>query len=201
MKTRHSSRLFLLLLVTVLAVSAVFAISCSSKEESAGGGGATASPADTTGITDTSIKIGSLLPITGVAAQWGVPYGQGMNAYFDYINDQGGIYGRKINLVIGDSQYTGPIATEAAKRLIDQEQVFAFLGNLGTEVEAAVKQMIDAENIPDFDVLSGASEFINPVQKNRFTAMVDYTTEGKIFATYIDKNIPGQEAGHPRSER
>ncbi len=176
-------------------MSAVFAVSCSSEEKSGGGGGATALPGDTTGVTDTSIKIGSLLPITGIAAQWGVPYGQGMKAYFDYINDQGGIYGRKINLIIGDSQYTGPIATEAAKQLIDQENVFAFVGNLGTEVEAAVRQMIDADNIPDFYVLSGASQFINPVQKNRFTAMVDYTTEGKIFATYIDKTYPGKKLG------
>ena len=172
-------------------MSAVFAISCSSEKK----GGATALPGDTTGVTDTSIKIGSLLPITGVAAQWGVPYGQGLKAYFDYINDQGGIYGRKINLVIGDSQYTGPVATEAAKQLIDQQRVFAFIGNLGTEVEAAVKQMIDADNIPDLWVLSGASQFIEPVQKNRFTAMVDYTTEGKIFATYIDKTYAGKKLG------
>lgn len=193
MKDRQVRRLGFLL-VAALAVLAIFVVSCGSNEE-AGGTGGGAVPGDTTGVTDTEINIGSLLPITGVAAQWGVPYKDGLNAYFNYINAQGGIYGRKINLIVGDSQYTGPAGTEAARKLIDQDQVFAFLGNLGTQVESAVKQMIDERNIPDLNVLSGASEFINPVQKNRFTAMVDYTTEGKIFASYIDKTYPGKKLG------
>ncbi len=121
--------------------------------------------------------------------------GQGMKAYFDYINAQGGIYGRKINLIIGDSGYTGPMGTEAAKQLIDQQHVFAFLGNIGTEVEAAVKDMIDAQNIPDFTVLSGSTQFVEPVQKNRFTAMVNYTEEGKIFASYLGETYRGEKLG------
>jgi branched-chain amino acid transport system substrate-binding protein len=189
MKTRHSMPP-ILLLVAALSVSALFIISCGSSEKEKG-----ETTGDTTGVTDTSVKLGSLLPLTGVAAQWGVPMGQGMKAYFDYINDQGGIWGRDVNLIIGDSQYTGPGGTEAAKQLIDQQKVFAFVGNLGTEVEAAVKEMIDADNIPDMFVLSGSSQFINPVQANRFTAMVDYTKEGKIFATYIAANFAGKKLG------
>jgi branched-chain amino acid transport system substrate-binding protein len=194
MKIRRSSRLFFVLVV-VLAMFAAFAISCESNESSVTSGGGTTTPGDTTGVTDTEIKIGSLLPITGAASPWGIPMGQGLKAYFDYINAQGGIYGRQINLIIGDSGYTGPMGTEAAKQLIDQQQVFAFLGDIGTEVEAAVKDMIDANNIPDFTVLSGSSQFTDPVQKNRFTAMVNYTTEGKIFATYLGKTYAGKKLG------
>ena len=189
MRTRRSTPL-IFLLVALLTVSALFVISCGSSEKEQG-----ETTGDTTGVTDTSIKIGSLLPETGVAAQWGIPMGQGMKAYFDYINDQGGIWGRDINLIIADSQYTGPAGSEAGRRLIDQDKVFAFVGNLGTEVEAAVAQMIDADNIPDMFVLSGSSQFINPVQANRFTAMVDYTKEGKIFATYIADHFAGKKLG------
>jgi branched-chain amino acid transport system substrate-binding protein len=183
-----------LLLVAALAVAAIFAGSCGSSKENAGGG-QTAVPGDTTGVSDTEIKLGSLLPLTGVAAQWGVPMGQGMKAYFDYINDQGGIYGRKIQLDIGDSQYTGSVASEAVRKLVEQDGVFAFIGNLGTAAEAAVCTYLEERGIPDMFVLSGASQFTVPIGKNRFTAMVDYTTEGKIFATYLDKTYPGKKLG------
>jgi branched-chain amino acid transport system substrate-binding protein len=196
MKAKRPGQL-VLLLVAVLGILTVFVSACSSSKDEAGGTGgqATASPGDTTGVTDTSIKIGTLQPITGVAASWGIPYSKGMKAYFDYINDQGGIYGRKLVLDVGDSQYSGPMGSEAARKLIDQDKVFAFVGNLGTGVEAAVTQYIDQDNIPDLFVLSGASQFIDPVQKNRFTAMVDYTTEGKIFATYLADTYPGKKLG------
>ncbi len=191
MKIGRSTPL-ILLLVAALSVSALFVISCGSKQE-AGGGGTTTG--DTTGVTDTEIKIGSLLPLSGAASPWGIPFAQGMKAYFDYINDQGGIWGRKINLIVGDSQYSGPIATEAAKQMIDQQQVFAFDGNLGTEVEAAVRDMIDADNIPDFNILSGSTQFVEPFQKNRFTAMVPYTEEANIIAGYLEKTYAGKKVG------
>lgn len=193
MRTRHP-RPLVFVLVAALGMFAILVGACSSSKQEAGGA-ATALPGDTTGVTDTQIKIGTLQPMTGVAASWGIPYTHGMQAYFDYINAQGGIYGRKLVLDIGDSQYSGPMATEAARKLIDQDNVFAFVGNLGTQVEAAVSQYIDEKGIPDIFVLSGVQQFVNPVQKNRFTAQVDYVTEGKIFATYLDKTYPGKKLG------
>ncbi len=187
-----SRKPLIILSVLALAVFAVFVISCGSSDE---GGGATTTPGDTTGITDTSIKLGSLLPLTGVAALYGGGFGAGMKAYFDYINDQGGIYGRKINLVIGDSQYSGPAASEAARSLIDQDKVFAFIGNLGDDVDGAVKQMLDDQNIPDTFLLAGAKEFVDPVQKNRFVSQVTYETEGKIWGKYFSENLGGKKLG------
>ena len=193
-RLRSDRKPLVLLTVLALVVLALFVISCGSTKEETGGGTATTT-GDTTGVTDTSIKVGSLLPLTGVAAAWGIPMGEGMKAYFDYINDQGGIYGRKLTLDVGDSQYTGPTATEAVRQLIDQDKVFAFIGNLGTEVEAAVAQTITERNIPDLFVLSGAKQFIDPVVPNLFTAQVSYITEGKIFATYLDKTYSGKKLG------
>ncbi len=191
--TATNRKLLIPLSVLVLAVFAIFVSSCGTKEET--GGGATTSPGDTTGVTDTSIKIGSLLPETGVAAMYGASYAKGMDAYFKYINDQGGIYGRKIDFIVGDSQYSGPIATEAARQLIDQDKVFAFIGNMGDSVGEAVKQMLDDQNIPDMFLLAGAQEFVSPVQHNRFVAQVTYTTEGKIIGTYLAANYAGKKVG------
>jgi ABC-type branched-subunit amino acid transport system substrate-binding protein len=182
-----------LLFIAVFAVFAIFVTSCGSSEEETDGQPTVTG--DRTGVTDTEIKIGTLLPLTGVAASWGIPMGDGMQAYFDYINAQGGIYGRKISLLVGDSQYAGPMAKEAAVKLVEQDKVFAFIGNLGTQVEAAVSQYLDENGVPDIFVLSGARQFVDPVAKNRFTAMVDYTTEGKIFATYLDETYPSKKLG------
>ncbi len=184
----------ILLSVLALALFAIFVISCGTEEE-AGGGGGTTTAGDTTGVTDTSIKIGSILPLTGIAATYGGSFSKGMKAYFDYINDNGGIYGRKIDFVVGDSQYSGPIASEAARQLIDQEKVFAFIGNLGDAVDEAIKQMLDDRNIPDMFLLAGAQEFVDPVQKNRFVSQVTYTTEGKILGTYLAQEYAGKKVG------
>ena len=183
-----------LLLTMVLALSALFVASCGGNKEEATGG-ATTGPGDTTGVTDTSVKVGTLMPITGAMAPWGIPISKGMAAYFDWINKQGGIYGRKIQIDIGDSGYSGPQATEAVRKLVEQDKVFLLYANLGTEVEAAVDQYLTERNIPDLYVLTGASQFIDPVVKNRFSAMVNYTTEGKIFATYIKENYDGKKLG------
>jgi branched-chain amino acid transport system substrate-binding protein len=157
---------------------------------------ATAGAGDTTGVTDTEIKIGALLPLSqSAAATWGVGISTGMKAYYDYINDQGGIYGRKINFIVGDSQYTGPVAIEAARKLVEQEKVFALQGGLGTEADAAVYQYAQEKGVPDAFLLSGESMFTEPLARNRFTFLVDYLTEGRILGQYIADNYNGKKLG------
>ncbi len=184
----------ILFLAGALALFVLFAVSCGGTEEAATGGGS-GGPGDTNGVTDTSIKIGTLMPLTGTMAPWGIPISKGMQAYFDWINQQGGIYGRKITVDVGDSGYTGPQATEAVRKLVEQDGVFLVYANLGTEVEAAVSQYLTEHNVPDLFLLTGASQFIDPVVKNRFSSMVNYTTEGKIFATYLYQNYDGKKLG------
>ncbi len=188
-----SRKPLILFTVLALAVFAIFVTSCGGTEEEAGGGGA--APGDTTGITDTSIKIGGLLPTTGVAADYGAAMAAGINAYFAWINDQGGIYGRKLQLVVADTQYTGPGGSEAARYLIDKEQVFAFAGTIGTQVATATKQMLDERGIPDMFLLSGVREFSDPPQPNRFVSQLSYYTEGKAFGQYFNDNYAGKKIG------
>jgi branched-chain amino acid transport system substrate-binding protein len=183
-----------LVFLGILALFAIFVASCGGTKEEVGGG-ATAAPGDTTGITDTSIKVGALLPLSGVAADYGAAMEAGMTAYFDWINDQGGVYGRQIELVSSDTQYTGPGGTEAAVYLINQQHVFAFAGTIGTQVATATKQMLDEQGIPDMFLLSGVREFSDPPQPNRFVSQLSYYTEGKAFGQYFDQNYAGKKIG------
>jgi len=197
-----------LLLVAVLAVGVLLLGACKDEDKDEGKTtpGATAKvtakatvsewPGNTNGITDTEIKIGTLLPMSqSAAATWGVGISKGMKAYYDYINDNGGIYGRKINFVIGDSQYTGPVAIEAARKLVEQEKVFALQGGLGTEAEAAVYQYAQEKGVPDMFLLTGETRFTEPISRTRFTFLVDYITEGRILGQYIADNYNGKKLG------
>ena len=193
------------LLVGALALaSAVLLVACGGEEEAGPTPGATAKvtakatagAGDTTGVTATEIKLGTLLPLSNTAAAaWGVPISKGMKAYFDYINDNGGIYGRKINLIVGDSQYVGPVAIEAARKLAEQDKVFAFQGGLGTAAEAAVFRYLEEKGIPDMFLLTGETSWTEPIARNRFTFLVDYITEGRILGQYIAKNYDGKKLG------
>lgn len=176
-------------------VFAIFMGSCGSSDEKASDGSAT--PAgDTTGVTDTEIRLGTLMPLSGnPAAAWGISLSKSMQAYFDYINDQGGVYGRKLKLFVGDNQYSGPVASEAIRKLVEQDQIFALIGSLGTEAHTAVYKYLEERGIPDLYILTGDSKWTVPVARNRFTALMDYTTEGHLFAKYVKENFDGKKLG------
>ena len=199
-----SSRLVLLAFAVLMVFGLSFAACGGSDNTSNGGGGGGGKLAvcegpgcgETVGVTDTSIKIGTLLPMSNTTATaWGVPLSKGMKAYFDYINDQGGIYGRKIDFIVGDSQYTGPVASEAARKIVEQNGVFALQGNLGTEAEMAIYKYLEEKGVPDMFILTGDSTWTDPISFNRFRFLVDYKVEGRILGQYIGKNYDGKKLG------
>ena len=156
----------------------------------------TASPGDTMGVTDTEIKIGTLLPLSGnAAAAWGVPLSRGMQAYYAYINDQGGIYGRKIELIVGDNQFSGPVASEVARKLVGQDNVFAIQGSLGMTAHSAIYKYLEESGVPDMFILAGDKKWTDPVARNRFTFLVDFFIEGRILGRYIAENFDGGKLG------
>jgi len=194
-----------LLLVAVLAAGMLLLVACGDDDEEGKEtpgatakvtAKATAKAGDTTGVTATEIKIGTLLPLSqSAAATWGVGLSKGMKAYFDYINDEGGIYGRKINLIVADSQYTGPVAIEAARKLVEQDKVFALQGGLGTEAMNSTWKYLEEKGVPDMFMLTGETRFTDPVSRTRFTFLVDYLSEGRLLGQYVADNYPGKKVG------
>ena len=113
------------------------------------------------GVTDTEIKIGQTMPYSGPVSAYGV-IGRTEAAYFKMINEQGGINGRKINFISLDDGYSPPKTVEQVRRLVEQEHV-AFLANtLGTPPNAAIRQYLNDNKVPQLCVLSGAPTFGDP---------------------------------------
>lgn len=113
------------------------------------------------GVTDSEIKLGTTAPYSGPASGYGV-YGQAQTAYFQMVNDNGGINGRKINLISLDNAFSPPKAVEQTRKLVESEEVFAIAGFLGTATNAAVQKYLNAKKVPNLFLTSGAERFNDP---------------------------------------
>jgi branched-chain amino acid transport system substrate-binding protein len=147
--------------------------------------GARAARADTPGVTDTEIKIGQTMPYSGPASAYSV-IGRAETAYFKMINEQGGVNGRKINLISLDDGYSPPKTVEQTRRLVEQEQVAFIFNSLGTPCNAAIRQYLNDNKIPQLFVATGAAIFSDP-QHFPWTMgyQPNYVTEAKIFAKHM----------------
>ena len=137
------------------------------------------------GVTDAEIKIGQTMPYSGPASAYGV-IGRTEAAYFRMINEQGGINGRKINLISLDDGYSPPKTVEQVRRLVEQEQVAFLFNTLGTAPNAAIRQYLNDNKVPQLFVSTGASMFSDP---KHFPWTMgfnpNYQTEGHIYGKYI----------------
>ena len=114
--------------------------------------------AETPGITDTEIKIGQNAAFSGPASVYG-QISTAESHYFKMINDQGGINGRKINLIALDDAYSPPKAVEVIRRLVEDEQVAILFQTLGTASNVAIRKYVNQKKVPDIWIGSGASVF------------------------------------------
>ena len=151
--------------------------------------------ANSTGVTATSIKLGVSTPLTGSA---GLVYGKvpgAMRAYFDYINANGGVNGRKISLVIRDDKYLPTLAATQTTNLILKDKVFALVGALGTAThsKAYTAAALAKNNVPDLFINTGFSGFANKTKyPTTFMVLPTYNMEAKVMAKVIKDNFPGQ---------
>ncbi|MCJ7491433.1 MAG: ABC transporter substrate-binding protein [Dehalococcoidia bacterium] len=150
---------------------------------------------DSTGVTDTEIKLGTHFPLSQNPAAAYAPIAYGIKAFFDYINAQGGIYGRKINFIIGDDHYSPADTVEVVRQLVEGDKVFAVVGGLGEETHSAVWKYLEEKGVPDMFVTTGLDKWTNPVARTRFAGNPDYMTEGSILGQYIVKNYPNAKVG------
>ena len=149
------------------------------------------------GITATDITIGSTQPLTGPAAPGYSEIAPASNAYFVYLNQHGGVYGRKILYEYVDDGYNPTNTASQTRKLILQTKVFAMFSALGTPTHLAVIDYINSEKVPDVFVSSGCNCW-NNVSKypNTFGFQPDYTIEGKILGQYINQNLSGKKVGY-----
>jgi len=196
--------LAVLLLASLLAIPLLSG--CAEEEEEAtptpGGTPAatvtgTATPAaEVPGITDTEIVLGAHLILGGVfgAAFRMIP--DATQAYFNYINDtQGGVCGRKIVYKMEDNQNDAAQGLEAARKLIERDQVFALVGSLGDDSEAAAWDYINEKGVPDIFFSGGTHRFATDPQGHPWTIPLipSYTIEGTFLGEYISENLPGEK--------
>ena len=148
------------------------------------------------GVSSTEIKLGITVPMTGIAAPGYNKVAPAMKAYFEYINENGGVYGRKVNLIIKDDRYIPQEAINKTNELILKDKVFALVGQLGTANHLAVasKVRIASRNIPSLYLNTGYSGFADVKKfKTSFMHFPTYAMEAKILATYIKENFAGKK--------
>ncbi len=154
----------------------------------------TAAAGNATGVTDTEVKIGSFGPLTGPAALWGNIM-KGMDAYFKMINEEGGINGRQINFVMKDDAYDPSRTVPAVRELVQRDEVFAFVGGIGTAPCMSVQDYIVEENIPWVSPITGATHWSIPMKKNVFSVLPYYIDEAIIQAKYAVENLKSEKIG------
>ena len=148
-----------------------------------------------TGASDTEIKIGQTVPFSGAYSVY-ANIGKTQAAYMKMINDQGGVNGRKINLIQYDDAYSPPKTVEQIRKLVEGDEVLLTFQIIGTAANAAVQKYLNGKKVPQLFAATGASKFTDP--KNFPWTMgynPNYFVEGRIYGTYILKEHPNAKIG------
>ena len=147
------------------------------------------------GVSDTEIKIGQTMPYSGPASAFGT-VGKAEAAYFAMINEQGGINGRKIDLISLDDGYSPPKAVEQIRRLVEQDGVAFIFQSLGTANNTAFRKYLNDKKIPQLFLASGASKWNDPEHFPwTMSWQPNYHTETIIYTKYILKQKPNARIG------
>jgi branched-chain amino acid transport system substrate-binding protein len=148
-----------------------------------------------TGASDTEIKIGQTVPFSGPASAYAT-VGKAQAAYMKMINDQGGVNGRKINLIQYDDSYSPPKTVEQVRKLVESDEVLLTFQIIGTAPNAAVEKYLNARKVPQLFAATGAARFTDP---KHFPWTMgfnpNYFVEGRIYGQYILKEHPNAKVG------
>jgi branched-chain amino acid transport system substrate-binding protein len=143
-----------------------------------------------TGASDTEIKVGQTIPLSGPASAYG-SIGKVQAAYVRMINEQGGINGRKINLIQYDDAYSPPKTVEQVRKLVEGDEVLTTFQIIGTPPNAAVQKYLNEKKVPQLLAATGATRFTDPKNFPWTIAFnPNYQSEAHIYARYILANHP-----------
>ncbi|APG15571.1 branched-chain amino acid ABC transporter substrate-binding protein [Bradyrhizobium japonicum] len=147
------------------------------------------------GASDTEIKIGNIMPYSGPASAYAA-IGKAEEAYFNKINAEGGINGRKIKFISYDDGYSPPKTVEQARKLVESDGVLLIFGSLGTSTNGAIRKYMNEKKVPQLFVASGASKWNDPKQYPWTMGwQPSYASEARIYAKYIMKEKPDAKIG------
>lgn len=146
--------------------------------------------ADAPGVTATEIKVGAIFPFSGPASALGA-VGKSLIAYVNLINDNGGVNGRKINLIAMDDSYSPPKAVEHTRKLVESDEVAFMFSTLGTPSNLAIAKYLAAKKIPQAFIVTGATRFTDYKEYPMITTgLPSYDTESRAYARYLTKEMP-----------
>jgi ABC-type branched-subunit amino acid transport system substrate-binding protein len=191
-------------LAVALAVAACGSSNSSSSSSAASGGGSSSSSSGSggnggstaPGVTATSITFGTHQPLTGPAAPGYSEIAAASQAFFNYVNANGGVFGRKIKLIIKDDAYNPTNTVNVVHQLVLQNKVFGIFEGLGTPTHTKVVGYLNASRVPDIFVASGCPCWDKgSSQPYTFGWQPNYTIEGKILGQYIKQHFAGKKIG------
>jgi ABC-type branched-subunit amino acid transport system substrate-binding protein len=160
------------------------------------GCGSSSSSSSAPGVTATSITFGTHQPLTGPAAPGYSEIAPASQAFFDYLNAQGGIYGRKIHLIIKNDEYNPTQTVSVVHELVLKDNVFGIFEGLGTPTHTKVVGFLNSSKVPDMFVASGCACWDKgTTQPWTFGWQTNYTIEGKILGKYIKEHFAGKKIG------
>jgi ABC-type branched-subunit amino acid transport system substrate-binding protein len=147
------------------------------------------------GVSDTEIKIGQTMPYSGPASGYGTQ-GKAELAYWKMVNSKGGVNGRKVNLLSMDDAYSPPKTVEQTRKLVEQDEIFANIGSLGTPTNSAIQKYLNGKKMPHLLISTGAGKWNDPKNFPWTTPFYPpYEQEAKIYAKYALKELPSAKIG------
>jgi branched-chain amino acid transport system substrate-binding protein len=148
------------------------------------------------GVSDTEIKLGQSTPLSGPASAFGAGAGRAVVGYFEMLNAQGGVNGRKISFTQLDNAYSAPKAVEQSRRLVEDVGVLAEIGTIGTAPNVAIQKYLNGKQVPQLFITAGGRRFNDPKTFPWTVPLYpDFETEGRVVAKYILQARPDAKIG------
>lgn len=155
------------------------------------------SPADRVGVSDDTIKLGGHFPLTGVAAPGYSEIPSGHQAFYEFVNANGGVGGREIEFVVKDDAYNPTNTSQVTNELVLSDEIFGMVGGLGTPTHGAAIDFLNDEGVPDLFVSSGSRQWGETPEEYPMTFgwQPDYVIEGKVIGQWVAENMPDARVG------
>ena len=148
------------------------------------------------GVSDKEIKLGQSTPLSGPASAFGAGAGRVVIGYFEMINEQGGINGHKISFTQLDNAYSAPKAVEQSRKLVEDVEVLAEVGTIGTVPNVAIQKYLNSKKVPQLFITAGGRRFNDPKTFPWTVPLYpDFETEGRVIGKYILNTRPDAKIG------